>query len=65
MTENNPKIGSIWKHLKTGGLYRVLDHVFIEATAEPAVLYISMDDGRKWVRPTKEFLDGRFEKVSD
>jgi len=28
-----------------------------------AVLYVSEGDGREWVRPVEEFLDGRFERI--
>lgn len=51
------------KHVKTGGLYRVIrdQNVFIEATKTPAVLYEAAD-GTYWIRPKDEFYDGRFEK---
>ena len=56
-------IGSRWKHLKTGGIYIVVGPSIIERTNEPAILYQREGDGTLWVRPTDEFLDGRFEPV--
>jgi hypothetical protein len=50
------------KHLKSGGLYRVIGHGFIEATVEPATIY-EATNGVVWIRPSKEFNDGRFEPV--
>lgn len=53
--------GGLWTHKKTGGRYVVLFPAMIEATMEPAVCYASASSGMIWVRPVKEFLDGRFE----
>lgn len=50
------------KHIKSGGLYRVIGHGFIEATVEPATIY-EATNGVVWIRPSKEFNDGRFEPV--
>ncbi len=51
----------VWRHKKTGGLY-VTEHVaLLEATLDPVVIYRSMKDGTRWVRPAREFCDGRFE----
>jgi hypothetical protein len=47
------------RHLKTGGLYRVLLLGTSEADMEPVVIYDNRD-GRVWVRPENEFFDGRF-----
>ena len=51
----------VYRHIKTGGLYRVLRHGRIEADLRAVVIYESLADGRVWVRPTDEFYDGRFE----
>lgn len=53
---------SDWKHLKSGTRYTVVAHSLIEATLEPCVIYIEAGnvDGVSWVRPTSEFIDGRF-----
>lgn len=48
------------RHVKTGGDYTVVCEATIEATMTPAVVYRSARDGQVWVRPTKEFCDGRF-----
>ncbi len=47
-------------HVKTGGAYTVVCEATIEATMTPAVVYRRDADGGVWVRPTKEFCDGRF-----
>ena len=63
-----------WVHKKRGGVYVVLTHdagfqysgaQAIEHALDgvPLTLYSSVSTGRYYVRPTSEFLDGRFEKV--
>lgn len=52
--------GSKWFHLKSGGVYTVQDEATLEATMTPVVVYQSDEDHKLWVRPTAEFLDGRF-----
>lgn len=54
-----------YRHKKTDGLYTILHHGWIEATETEAVIYVSHQDGRIWVRPSDEFYDGRFEIVVD
>lgn len=56
-----PVAGSVWRHRK-GGLYVVATAVIIEATLEPAVIYVrrGSDGAVKWSRPLSEFMDGRF-----
>ena len=53
-----------YRHLKTGGKYRVLsENARIEAEGmdgEYQVAYQSLKDGQVWVRPKAEFFDGRF-----
>lgn len=56
-------LAQVWVHKKTGGLYRVINHVRIEADNTPAVAYMAVGGGPIWVRPLSEFNDGRFEKV--
>lgn len=59
-------IGTFWTHKKTGHFYRVLASCTVEKTMEAGLVYQrvhapdSEDDGRVWVRPQSEFLDGRF-----
>lgn len=55
--------GTLWKHLKTGNTYEVLMHGFIEATQECVVIYKRVGQNFAWVRPYKEFMDGRFEQI--
>jgi hypothetical protein len=56
-----PLPGEIYRHVKTGGLYRVVCIASVEATLELVVVYQSEQDGRCWTRPLDEFMDGRFE----
>lgn len=49
----------IWRHLKTGGAYRIVGYTIIEATLTPAVIYQNAH-GASFVRPCAEFFDGRF-----
>jgi hypothetical protein len=56
--------GEIYRHVKTGGLYVILGDALIEDGAVCSIVYQSLADGQVWVRPTKEFFDGRFTKES-
>lgn len=61
-----PAVGSVWRHVKSGGLYQVEMLARIEADAVPAVVYRELYGARfAWVRPVAEFLDGRFDPVRD
>jgi len=42
----------------------ITDNFQIEATLEQGVLYRNLLDGREWVRPKTEFMDGRFESLN-
>lgn len=50
----------IVRHVKSGGLYKVMGPAKIEATLEDVVVYMSLRDGTVWVRPYTEMIDGRF-----
>ena len=53
-----------WKHVKTGGIYRIVGSGRMEADGEAGVKYImyrNTDTGLTWIRPAREFFDGRFE----
>lgn len=65
MNPDNLAIGAYYKHKKTGGTYQLLMFATIEATMTPAVIYGARkgNDVFRWVRPTDEFCDGRFEPV--
>lgn len=54
---------STWRHVKTGGLYRLLRVGKLEACQTPVAVYVGVD-ALVWVRPCSEFFDGRFEEVS-
>ena len=63
------KVGKIFKHLKSGGLYKVLSteaHLEKEGlNGDLYVVYSNLDDGLVWVREQKQFFDGRFEEQAD
>lgn len=62
-TELSALTSTLWRHVKTGGVYVISGECQIEATNEPAVLYQSVQtQGPLWCRPKSEFLDGRFVK---
>lgn len=51
-----------WRHKKTGNLYRIVDFVIIEKNLIPAVCYEPWDEPHaRFIRPCKDFFDGRFE----
>jgi len=61
----------LYVHKKTKKYYLVVnDHVYIEATSERAVAYYRLQPNEEfdpshymWIRPYKEFFDGRFKPV--
>ncbi|WP_209000060.1 hypothetical protein [Pannonibacter tanglangensis] len=55
--------GSLWRHRKTQGVYRIVGRCRIEASGLHAFLYQGQD-GTIWARPVDEFLDGRFERLT-
>lgn len=55
-----------WKHVKTGGIYRILGAALIEADMKVHILYSPHDsEWPVWSRPITEFMDGRFIPVDD
>lgn len=44
----------LYRHYK-GGLYRVLAEGFHSESLEEMTIYMSVKDGKVWVRPTKMF----------
>jgi hypothetical protein len=65
------EVGGLYRHSKTGGLYRVVDLALLEATEEVGVVYRA-EYGEKlvWVRSLGNFLEEvegvkRFEKVEE
>lgn len=58
----NPMLfGRNWLHKRSGKHYQVVATGFIEANLTPCVIYQAKAGGVIWVRPYKEFVDGRFE----
>lgn len=51
---------STFRHVKTGGLYKIVRIATLESNLETMVVYESLSDGKTWVRPYVEFMDGRF-----
>lgn len=51
-----PEQGSVWRHCH-GSKYKVLGHVYLEATNEPAVAYRDATNelARIWVRSLKDW----------
>lgn len=63
LSKGEPDREPTHRHLKTGGLYRVLLKGKIEADLTEAVAY-EAQDGTVWIRPAAEFYDGRFAALS-
>lgn len=58
-----PTSGSLWKHLKTGTIYKVVSVCKMEADLTVGVLYKKADETElPWCRPLAEFMDGRFQQ---
>lgn len=64
--------GSLWRHKKRGSVYRVIDgSAQVQApedsglTDYEVVVVYQSKAGETWVRRHSEFLDGRFEKLSE
>ena len=67
---NLMQYGEKFRHLKRGSIYVKVGVAGLQCTSPvvegvPMVVYKSIEDGRLWVRPEEEFLDGRFEKIDD
>jgi hypothetical protein len=65
----NFAIGDIVEHLKTGNLYCILGFGRLEKNLEDVVIYVEatkngpLNDRKPWIRPHKEFANGRFLKT--
>jgi hypothetical protein len=50
-----PLIGSVWMHWRTAHLYTIVGHSVLEDSLEPAVTYLSHEDGVRWTRKLSVF----------
>lgn len=53
----------LFRHKKTGGVYRIVNLAIQEADLTSVVVYANEATGAAWVRPASEFFDGRYEVV--
>lgn len=65
----------LWRHKKRGTIYEIVtDCASLQCAAEPQfesvyanedwTVYRNVTTSAVWIRPTKEFLDGRFEPIA-
>lgn len=57
------RYGPLYRHRRSGGVYRLLDIATDEKTSKQVVVYRSKESGKVWVRNHSEFFDGRFERL--
>lgn len=50
-----PLVGSVWAHFRTGHLYTIVGLSVLEDSLEPAVTYLSHEDGVRWTRKLSVF----------
>ena len=56
---------SRWRHLKTGDVYEVRGVALTSCGLDPVVIYSCTNGMRPaFTRPASEFLDGRFERLT-
>ncbi len=55
-------VGALWRHKRSGGVYRVMAYATRESDLVPVIVYEPEppQGGPVWVRPSAEFFDGRF-----
>lgn len=53
---SDDRVGTRWRHKKTGRLYTIIGSCRLEHDASPAYLYID-EDGVTWARNKDEFMD--------
>lgn len=69
-------MGEQWRHKTRGTTYEVVTHsASLQCSAAPDfeemfdddtfTVYRSLDTGAMYVRPTPEFMDGRFERMNE
>lgn len=52
------------RHKKKQTTYQVLSVGVHTETQEELVVYVSLQDGKIWIRPLSMFVDGRFEEIN-
>lgn len=68
--------GPLWRHRERGSDYEVVDHdASLQCSSAPEIerhfegktftVYRSQETGKIFLRPTDEFMDGRFEKIGE
>ena len=71
-----PAIGDYWRHKVRGHVYEIITATAsLQMACDPAieaqyedddfVVYRNIENGAVWIRPTEEFIDGRFERVKE
>jgi hypothetical protein len=60
----------VWKHCTRGSVYDELFRGTLQMSGTthdmaPVIVYRSVSDGSIWVRKVSEFMDGRFEEVTN
>ena len=58
-------LGKYWKHIKTGGCYFSTALQFDTNTMDIGVRYRQVNGVIAFSRPLNEFIDGRFEEMTD
>ena len=62
---------SKWRHKKRGTTYVILGVAEMQCSSDPkfdhvpVIIYMGTEDRNVWVRPKDEFMDGRFEEITD
>jgi hypothetical protein len=60
----DPDAEQVWRHVRSGNLYRIVRRAWEEATLDPQVVYEALEGGGfVWVRPLDAFNE-RFERVA-
>lgn len=52
-----------YRHVATGGFYRLVGEALRESDLAKLAVYRSEETGQVWTRPWEEFHDGRFELI--
>lgn len=69
-------MSELWRHKKRGTVYEIFtDSASLQCSVaedfermfedDSWTVYRNIETGHVWVRPTEEFLDGRFERIED